>query len=195
MYRSSFARCPGGGLMPVTVHGGTAHRHRTRNRFTAVAGIGRQQDLGALKFAGGSFAFAQHRGEFTAFGLAQFDPITYIHPDLLVGGPDESTNESKIRHRSQPPRSSFHRKARPVPGFHLHLLAHVPTPTGRDRHAAPLSSQPALGASDDRDARAKRSHPASTRRRPKYPGPRCAERPAHPRLAQNLPVIITVTRY
>src|SRR6476620_8228181 len=57
-----------------------------------VAGIGRQQDLGALEFAGGSFAFAQHRGEFTAFGLAQFDPITYICPDLLVGGPDESTN-------------------------------------------------------------------------------------------------------
>jgi len=51
-----------------------------------VAGIGRQQDLGALEFAGGSFAFAQHRGEFTAFGLAQFDPITYIHLDLLVEG-------------------------------------------------------------------------------------------------------------
>jgi hypothetical protein len=32
--------------------------------------------LGALEFAGGSFAFAQHRGEFTAFGLAEFDPIT-----------------------------------------------------------------------------------------------------------------------
>src|SRR5882757_4832 len=31
-----------------------------------------------------------------AFGLALFDPITYIHSDLLVGGPDESTNESKI---------------------------------------------------------------------------------------------------
>src|SRR6202040_1408763 len=58
------------------VHGGTTHRHRTRNLFIAVAGIGRQQDLGALEFAGGSFAFAQHRGEFTAFGLAQFDPIT-----------------------------------------------------------------------------------------------------------------------
>jgi hypothetical protein len=58
------------------------------------------QYLGALELAGGSFAFAQHRGEFTAFGLAQFHPITYIHPDLLVGGPDESTNESKIRRRS-----------------------------------------------------------------------------------------------
>src|SRR5450755_936789 len=79
------------------VHGGTAHRHRAGNLFIAAAGICRQQYLGALEFAGGPFALAQHRGEFTAFGLAQFDSITYIHPDLLVGGPDESTNESKIR--------------------------------------------------------------------------------------------------
>ncbi|MGO9772775.1 MAG: hypothetical protein ACLPSW_25135, partial [Roseiarcus sp.] len=33
-----------------------------------------------------------------------FDPITYIHLGLLVGEPDESTNESKIRRRSQPQR-------------------------------------------------------------------------------------------
>src|SRR5258705_13781308 len=92
------------------------------------------------------------RGELTAFGLAQFDPITYIHPDLLVGGPDESTNESKIRRRPQPQRSNLHRKARPVPGLHLHLLAHVPTPARRGRHATPLSSQPAFSPPDDRDA-------------------------------------------
>src|SRR3981189_2692245 len=111
-----------------------AHRHRAGNLFIAAAGIGRQQDLGALGFAGGSFALAQHRGELTAFGLAQFDPITYIHSDLLVGGPDESTNESKIRRRAQPQHSRLHRKARPVPGLHLHLYAHVPTPARRDRH-------------------------------------------------------------
>src|ERR1700694_1882968 len=146
------------------VHGGTAHRHRARNLFIAAAGIGRQQDLGALELAGGSFALAQHRAEFIALGLAQFDPITYIHPDLLGGGPDESTNESKIRHRSQPQRSRLYRKARPVPGLHLHLFAHVPASPRRDRHAAPLSSQPALGAPDDPDARTKWPHSASTRR-------------------------------
>src|ERR1035437_1331601 len=43
------------------VHGGTAHRHRARNLFIAAAGIGRQQYLGALEFAGGSFALAQSR--------------------------------------------------------------------------------------------------------------------------------------
>jgi hypothetical protein len=152
-------------------------------------------DLGAPEFAGGSFALAQHRGQLTAFGLAQFDPITYIHRDLLVGGPDESTNESKIRRRSQPQRSQLHRKARSIPGFHLHLLAHVPAPTRRDRHAAPLSSQPALGPPDDRDARTKWPDSAPTRRRPKHPNPRCARKHTHSRLAQNQPVIITVPRY
>ena len=78
----------------------------------AAAGIGRQQYLGSLELAGGSLAFAQHRGEFTAFGLAQFDPITYIHLGLLVGEPDESTNESKIRRRSQPQRSKLHAKSK-----------------------------------------------------------------------------------
>src|SRR5260370_13636857 len=114
-------------------------------------GMGRQEYLGALELAGGSFALAQHRGEFTAFGLAQFDPITYIHPDLLVGGPDESTNESKIRLRPQPQRSRLHRKARPVPGFHLYLLVHVPMPARSCRHAPPLSSQPATLPPDHRD--------------------------------------------
>src|SRR6266571_152062 len=154
---------------------------------------GRQQYLGALEFAGGPFALAQHRGELIAFGLAQFDPITYIHPDLLVGEPDESTNESKIRCRSQPQRSRLHREARPVPGLHLHLLAHVPTPARRDRHAAPLSGQPALGPPDDHDARTKWPHPPSTRRRSKHPNPRCSGRPAHPKLARNQPVRTTVT--
>src|SRR6202158_1820585 len=44
------------------VHGGTAHRHCARNLFIAAAGIGREQYLGALEFADGPFALAQHRG-------------------------------------------------------------------------------------------------------------------------------------
>src|ERR1700678_2510925 len=144
--------------------------------------------LGALEFAGGAFAFAQHRGQFPAFGLAQFDPITYIHLDLLIGGPDESTNESKIRRRSQPQRSRLHRKARPVPGLHLHLFAHVPAPARRDRYAAPLSSQPALGPPDDRDARTKWPHSASTRCRQKHPNPGCSGRFAYPSSLSDLAV-------
>ncbi len=109
------------------VHGGAAHRHGAGNLLVAAAGIGRQQYLGALELAGGSLAFAQQRGELTAFGLAQFDTITYIHLGLLVGGPDESTDESKIRRCASLQRARLHRKARPVPGLHLRLLAHVPT--------------------------------------------------------------------
>ena len=108
------------------IHGGTAHCHRAGNLVIATAGIDRQQYLGSLELAGGSLAFAQHRGEFTAFGLAQFDPITYIYLGLLVGEPDESTNESKIRRRSQPQRSKLHRKARPVSGIYLRI--HAPAP-------------------------------------------------------------------
>src|SRR6204780_5957118 len=119
----------------------------------------------------------------TAFGLAQFDPIKYIHLDRLVGGPDESTNESKIRRCSQ--RSRLHRKARPVPGLHLHLFSHVPAPARRNRYAVPLSSQPARGRPDDRDARTKWPHSASTRCRQKHPNPGSSGRFANPRLAQN----------
>ena len=51
--------------------------------LVAAAGVGRQQDLGPLELAGRLLAPAQHRAEFTAFGLAQFDPIPYIHRGLL----------------------------------------------------------------------------------------------------------------
>src|SRR5271156_4360627 len=82
------------------VYGRAADGYGAGNFLVAAAVIGRQQYLGPLELAGGPFSLAQHRSEFRAFGLAQFDPITYIHLDLLVGSPDESTNESKIRRRS-----------------------------------------------------------------------------------------------
>ena len=119
------------------VHGGAAHRHRAGNLFIAAAGIGRQQDLGALEFAGGSFALAQHRGELIAFGLAQFDPITYIHSDLPVGGPDESKNESKIRRRAQPQHSRLHRKASQHLAFiytYSHMFRRPPADTDMQHH-------------------------------------------------------------
>ena len=47
--------------------------------------------------------------------------------------------------------------------------------------------RPAVQASSGRDP--------PGRRRPNHPNSRCAERPAHPGLAQNQPVIITVPRY
>src|SRR3984893_9125033 len=106
------------------VHGGAAHRHGAGNLLVAAAGVRRQQYLGALELAGGSLAFTQHRGELAAFGLAQFDMIKYIHLGLLVGAPDESTYESKIRRCASFQWARLHRKARPVSGLHLRLFAH-----------------------------------------------------------------------
>src|SRR5277367_5667591 len=125
------------------VHGGASHRHSAGNFLVAAAGIGCQQDLGPLELVRGALTFAQQRGQFVPFSLAQLDPITYIHPGLLVGEPDESTNESEIRRRSPPRRTTLHRKARPVPSLHLRILANVPLLSGRNRHAAPLPGQPA----------------------------------------------------
>src|SRR5215218_10274841 len=78
------------------IDGRASHHHGASNLLIAAADIGGQQDLGSLELAGGMLACAQHRSELIAFGLAQLDPITYIHLGLLVGSPDESTDESKI---------------------------------------------------------------------------------------------------
>src|SRR5258705_5012893 len=55
----------------------------------------------------------------------------------FVGGPDESTDESKIRRRPSYRPAKLHRQARPVSGFHLCLFAHVrrpPAETDMQRH-------------------------------------------------------------
>src|SRR5271169_5126599 len=152
------------------VHGGASHRHSAGNFLVAAAGIGCQQDLGSLELARGALTFAQQRGQFVPFSLAPLDPITYIHLGLLVGEPDESTNESEIRRRSPSRQTTFHRKARPVPGLHLRILANVPLLSGRNRHAAPLPGQPAIGSPDGRHSRTKRLDPTPTRRRPALAG-------------------------
>ena len=59
--------------------GGKADPDGTDNLRVATAGIGRQQNLRPLEFAGGMFAATEHRRQFVSLGLAQFDPITYIH--------------------------------------------------------------------------------------------------------------------
>src|SRR5271166_1179803 len=121
-------------------------------------------------------------------------------PAFGMGNPTFSLRNQCCRRgctsrRNPPSALAFTEKQRSVPSLHLHLFAYVPTPTCRDRHAAPLSSQPALGPPNDRDARTKWPHSASTRCRQKHPNPGCSGRPAHPRLAQGQPVIITVPRY
>jgi len=59
--------------------GGEADTHGPGNLLVAAAPIGRQQNLRPLELASGVLAAAEHRRQFIALGLAQFDPITYIH--------------------------------------------------------------------------------------------------------------------
>src|SRR5437764_12765539 len=125
-----------------SIDGRASHHHGASNLLIATADIGGQQDLGSLELAGGMLACAQHRSELIAFGLAQLDPLTYIHLGLLVGSPDESTDESKIGRVPPLQPATFHGKARRVSSLHLCLFAHVPAPTRRNRHATLLPRQP-----------------------------------------------------
>src|SRR5512147_1971436 len=56
---------------------------------------------------------------------------------LLVGGRDESNDESKIRR-------ALHREAGALPRFHPYLFAHVRTAARRSRHSAPFPRQSAV---------------------------------------------------
>src|ERR1700752_2128988 len=64
-----------------------------RDLLVPGAGVRSQQNLCALEFARRVPAAAEEGLEFMTFGLAEFDPIAYIHPmPLLVGGTDEQLN-------------------------------------------------------------------------------------------------------
>ncbi len=67
------------------VHRRAAHPDTAGDLLVAGARIGRQQDLRLLQLAHRMLAAAQERCELGAFGLAQFDPIPYIHSDFLKG--------------------------------------------------------------------------------------------------------------
>src|SRR4029079_660586 len=107
---------------------------------------------------------------------------------LLVGGPDESSDESKIRRY-------LHREAGALPRFHPYLFVHVRTAARRGRHSAPLPRQPAFGPPDDRHPGAKRLHPTSARRPQKHRNHRAARKLAYPRMARYQNVKITVMNH
>ena len=79
-------------------------------------------------------AAAQQRGQFVALGLAQFDPVTYIHRRPLVEG---TRDESHDRHLSSSFRSQIYAKAGAVSRFHLRLhqvLGRPPAEADLQRH-------------------------------------------------------------
>jgi hypothetical protein len=67
------------------VHRRAAHPDAAGDRLVTHPRIGRQQDLRPLELARRMLAAAQQRPELGAFGLAQLDPVPYIHSDLLEG--------------------------------------------------------------------------------------------------------------
>ena len=191
------------GAFDITLHeaplgpidGRASYHDGASNLLIATAGIGGQQDLGSLEPAGGMLAAAQHRSELIALGLAQLHPLTYIHLGLLVGSPDELTDESKIGHVPPLQPATLHRKARRVSGLHLCLFAHVPTLTRRDRHATLLPRQPALRSPNGRHPRMRRPNSPSARCPPKHRDPRPPGTTSHPPMAQNQPVKSSVTSH
>ena len=60
---------------------------------SVLARKGASKNLRTLELARRGPAAAEEALEFIAFGLAEFDPITYVHPcPLLAGGTDEQLN-------------------------------------------------------------------------------------------------------
>jgi hypothetical protein len=66
------------------VDGRAAHPDIGRDLIVTGADIGSQQNLRSFELARRVFAAAQQSSEFGPLGLAQFDPIAYIHPCLLL---------------------------------------------------------------------------------------------------------------
>src|SRR5262245_45611818 len=76
-----------------SVHGRATNSHVGGNIVVAGPRVGGQQNLRSLELARGVLASAHNCGEFGALGLAQFNPIAYIHPCLLcIRGTDEQLN-------------------------------------------------------------------------------------------------------
>ena len=62
-----------------------ADADRSNDLLVAGSAIGRQQDLRPLQLARRMLAAVQQRPELGMFGLAQLDPVPYIHRSLLEG--------------------------------------------------------------------------------------------------------------
>src|SRR5215208_4480181 len=140
-------------------HGRGAHRAADGHGLVRGAAIRREQDLGALEPSGGVPAAAEHSLELTALGLAQLNPVAYVHGGLLLRG----RSEAKVRRVSPLLGSRLHGQAGSVPRLHRRLHACARSPTGRSRHPAPLWGEPAFRAPDGAHARARRADPPPAR--------------------------------
>src|SRR5450432_89018 len=109
-------------------------------------------------------------------------------PRLLVGGREESSDESKIRR-------DLDREAGSLSRFHPYLFVHVRTAARRGRHPAPFPRQPAVSPPDDRHPRTERLHSPSARRPTKHRDSLAARKLAYPRMARYQNVKITAMNH
>ena len=113
------------------VDGRAAHPDAPRDLLVAGAGVGSQQNLRPLELAHRMLAAAQKRREFVALGLAQFDPIAYIHPCLLlVRGTDEQLN--RMAGVSRPAKTFTPKQGQYLAFIHLYTRLHRRPPAETD---------------------------------------------------------------
>jgi len=142
-----------------------ADAHTGCNIIVADPRVCGQQNLRPLELARRLLAAAQKRREFAAFGLAQFDPIAYIHPCLLlVRGTDEQLNRmAGVSHAAK----NFTPKQGQYLAF-IHLYTRLHRQPGRNRHAGIFSRQPAFSSPNGADARTRGVHQKATKGRPQH---------------------------
>jgi hypothetical protein len=113
------------------VDGGTAHAHAACNLFVAGSGVGRQQNLRPLELARSMLASAQKGRELGALGLAEFDPIAYIHPCLLlVRGTHEQLN--RMAGLSRDPKTFTPKQGQYLAFIYLYTRLHRRPPAETD---------------------------------------------------------------
>src|SRR5665213_1704687 len=160
------------------VHRRFADRHGGGDRLVADPGIGCQQNLRPLELARRVLAAAQQRRQFVALGLAQFDPIPYIHRCPPKG--EDTTDESDAQPMSSRFASRLHAKAGAISRLHPRLYARARPPARRSRPATALPSDPALSPPDGADPRTRRTHSPPIRRRAQHQSAGRARRAATP---------------
>src|SRR5260370_21158913 len=128
-------------------------------------------------------ASSQKRSEFGALGLAEFDPIAYIHLCLLPRSRHGRTTESDGGR--EPRCKKFHAQAGPISGVYPPLHTPAPPAASRNRYAGIFSRQPTFGSPDAAHARTGRIHPTTAARRSQHRNARSSEIPATATLTPN----------
>jgi len=113
------------------IDGGAAHPDRPCNRLVAGPGIGCEQNLRPLELACGALAAAQKCRELGTLGLAELNPISYIHQCLLIDrGTDEQLN--RVAGASRLEKTFTPKQGQYLAFIHLYMRLHRRAPAESD---------------------------------------------------------------